>query len=101
MSKDINHFWRVWSSKVCNKIVNTSCIDGEVDDHKIADAFCKKFSEPMVNVSSLESYCDKLHIDDTTQACVLSVETVDDVISRIMKRCKAASHTGIRYLQPS
>jgi hypothetical protein len=25
-------------------------------------SFCKKFSEPMASVSSLESYCDKLHI---------------------------------------
>jgi hypothetical protein len=41
-------------------------------------------------VSSLKSYCDKLHTDDTTQACVLSVETVDDVISMKMKRGKAA-----------
>jgi hypothetical protein len=51
MSNDMNHFERVWSFKVCNKIVNTSCIDGEVDDHKIAEVFCKKFSELVVSVS--------------------------------------------------
>jgi hypothetical protein len=43
----------------------------------------------VVSVSSSESCCDKLHTDDTALACVLSVETVDHVTNRIMKRGKA------------
>ena len=39
LSKDMSSFWKVWSSKTCNKVINVSCIDGEADDHKIAEIF--------------------------------------------------------------
>jgi hypothetical protein len=53
LSIDMNNFWRVWSSKICYRVVNISCIDGEVDEHKAVEIFCKKFCEPLVIIISL------------------------------------------------
>lgn len=90
LSKDMSNFWRVWSSKVCNKITSARCIDGEVDDHMIAEVFCKKFSELVIDPCPLNSYCDEFHTDESVQLCLLSVEEVDSVIRNHMKRGKAA-----------
>jgi len=57
LSKDMNSFWKTWSSKACKKVLSVASIDGEADDHKIADIFCKKFSEPLVCASHVEPLC--------------------------------------------
>jgi len=86
----MSSFWKVWSSKTCNKVINVSCIDGEADDHKIAEIFCKKFGEPLVQASSCSMLCDKLCSDESVNDFLMSVEDVDTVIRTNMKRGKAA-----------
>jgi len=51
MSKDMSNFWRTWSSKTCDKVINNSCVDGEVEDCKIAEVFRKKFCKSAASSS--------------------------------------------------
>ena len=39
LNKDMNNFWKTWSSKTCKNVLTVAHIDGEADDHKIADIF--------------------------------------------------------------
>jgi hypothetical protein len=66
LSKDMSHFWRVRSSKMFNNVINISYIlMAKWMIKKLPQSFVKKFSEPVVNGSSFESYCDKLRTDES------------------------------------
>ena len=39
LSKYMNNFWKVWSSKTFNKLLNVARTNGEVDHHKVAAIF--------------------------------------------------------------
>jgi Reverse transcriptase (RNA-dependent DNA polymerase) len=95
MSKDMSNFWRSWSSKTCNKSINTTCVDGEVEDRKITEVFSKKFCESAVNSSLNNRHCVDFSPNESIQPYLFSVEQVDSVINNHLKRGKAAGVDNI------
>jgi len=93
---DVSNFWSTWSSKTCNKISNSSCVDGEVVDCKIAEIFRKKFCESASysSLSNLGLDCGNLSTD-SIHSYLFRVLEVDSIINKHMKRGKAAGIDNI------
>jgi len=81
LSKDMQRFWRAWSSKTCKNVLSVGSIDGLNDNVDIADVFNvfrDRFSACSVSADSTQDELITTH-DDSFLPSVLSVETVCDV----------------------
>jgi hypothetical protein len=79
-SKDMQSFWKTWSSKTSKKRINTVSVDGKVGDDAIADIFRDKFSVSSDNIRCSDLSNLMFYDDCNVDLWKFSVEDMNSVI---------------------